>query len=97
MKLTTFLTALVLVSIASISAQAATFTVTTNVNSGAGSLRTAITAANAAAGLDTIQFNIAGAGVQTIALTSQLPVITSPIVIDGTTQTGASCATAADC
>ena len=92
-KLTIFLTALVLVSIASINTQAATFTVTTNADSGAGSLRTAITGANAAAGLDTIQFNISGAGVQTISLASQLPVITSPVIIDGTTQPGANCTT----
>ncbi len=54
------------------------------------SLREAITAANATAGLDTVEFNIAGGGVQTIAPTSALPDITDPILIDGYTQPGAS-------
>ena len=55
-----------------------------------GSLRTAITNANAAAGTDTINFNIAGAGVHTINLTSALPTITGAVTIDGYTQTGSS-------
>lgn len=41
--------------------------------------------------MDTIAFNIPGAGVQTITPTSVLPFITAPVTIDGTTQTGASC------
>jgi hypothetical protein len=40
------------------SASAATFTVTNTMDSGNGSLRQAILDANAAAGLDTINFNI---------------------------------------
>jgi len=43
-------------------ADAATFTVTNTNDSGAGSLREAILAANGAAGLDTIAFNVSGAG-----------------------------------
>jgi len=50
------------------------------------SLREAITAANLTAGADTITFNIAGGGVQTITLTSLLPGITDTVIIDGTTQ-----------
>src|SRR6267142_6504943 len=38
---------------------------------------------------DTISFNIAGSGVQTIRPTSALPTITDPVVIDGYTQPGA--------
>ena len=70
------------------SAEAATFTVTTTADSGAGSLRQAILDANAAAGPDTIDFNIAGAGVKTITPTSALPTITEAVTIDGTTQPG---------
>ena len=74
---------------------AATFTVTNTNDSGAGSLRQAITDANAAAGMDTIAFNVSGAGcdgngVCTITPASTLPVFTSPVLIDGYTQTGAA-------
>ena len=76
-------------------AAAATFNVTNTNDSGAGSLRQALTDANGAAGLDTIAFNVSGAGcdgsgVCTIALDSALPVISSPVTIDGYTQSGAS-------
>src|SRR5579871_1732206 len=47
-----------------------TFFVTNTNDSGPGSLRQAILNANQHAGLDTIAFNIAGAGVHTIALKS---------------------------
>ncbi len=63
------------------------FTVTNTNDSGAGSLRQALINANAMAGIDTITFNIAGSGVQTITLASAFPVITDAVVIDGTTQT----------
>ncbi len=74
---------------------AATFTVTNTNDSGAGSLRQAITDANAAAGPDTIAFNVSGAGcdgsgVCTITTASVLPTISSPVVIDGYTQPGSS-------
>src|SRR5262245_34428268 len=69
-----------------------TFTVVNVNDSGAGSLRQAIVDANNAAGADTIQFNIPGAGVHTItpASGSQLPFITDPVTIDGYTQPGSS-------
>jgi hypothetical protein len=68
----------------------ATFVVTNNSSNGAGSLRFAINSANKSAGLDTITFNLAGVGVQTIKLFGALPTITDPVVIDGTTQPGFS-------
>jgi len=74
------------------------FVVTNTNDSGAGSLRQAILDANAVSnsddGLDEIQFDIPGEGVQTIALSSELPAITDPVVIDGYTQPGASSAEA---
>ncbi len=72
-------------------AKAATYTVTITDDSGAGSLRQAITDANANAGADTIAFNIAGAGVHTITPLTALPDITDAVTIDGSTQPGASC------
>lgn len=69
-------------------APAATFTVTTTADSGVGTLRWAIGQANGAAGVDTIAFNIAGAGVKTIAPLTILPTITDPVIVDGTTQPG---------
>ncbi|HEY0156944.1 MAG TPA: IPTL-CTERM sorting domain-containing protein [Thermoanaerobaculia bacterium] len=66
----------------------ATFTVTTNADSGAGSLRQAILDANATGGPDEIHFNIGGGGEQTITVLSALPTITDTVVIDGTTQPG---------
>ena len=50
-----------------VSLGAATFTVTNTDDTGPGSLRQAILDANAAPGLDTIAFNIPGAGVHTIS------------------------------
>ena len=55
--------------------------------SGSCTLRAAIEQANAVAGLDTINFNI-GSGVKTIVLTTDLPIISDQLVIDGTTQPG---------
>ena len=51
-------------------------------------LRAAIQEANALAGADLINFNIAPAGAKTIVLGSVLPDITSVVIIDGTTQPG---------
>src|SRR5262249_50060756 len=66
-----------------------TFTVTNTNDSGAGSLRQAILDANALGGTNTIAFAIPGGGVHTIAVSlTPLPGITSPVVIDGTTQPG---------
>ena len=75
--------------------KAATFVVTSNANSGPGTLRQAILDANATPGLDTINFNIPGAGVQTIAPTNALPVITNAVFIDGFSQPGSSANTSA--
>ena len=72
------------------SAPLATFTVINTNNSGAGSLRQAIIDANAAAGADTIQFAIPGAGPHTIQPATQLPAITGPTSLDATTQAGFS-------
>jgi hypothetical protein len=72
--------------------------VVTNTNdSGAGSLRQAITDANNMTGTDTIAFNIPSSDpgcnsttqVCTIALSSNLPQIQTPMTIDGYTQPGA--------
>ena len=46
--------------------------------------------ANASSGVDTINFNIPGSGVHTIAPNSELPVITEGVIIDGYGQPGAS-------
>ncbi|HBJ33285.1 MAG TPA: hypothetical protein DDZ51_00695, partial [Planctomycetaceae bacterium] len=64
----------------------ATFTVTNTNDSGAGSLRQAIIDANALAGADTINFNIAGAGVHTITLATALDPITGQVTINATTE-----------
>jgi trimeric autotransporter adhesin len=67
----------------------ATYVVTNTNNSGAGSLRAAITSANASFGTDQITFNIATplvGGSHLISLTSALPNITDAVVIDGDTQ-----------
>ncbi len=64
-----------------------------NANKGADSavsLREAILAANNTAGVDTINFNIAGTGIQTINLASALPSITDGLVINGYSQAGAT-------
>lgn len=69
------------------SAHAANYLVTNTNDSGASSLRAAITAANAIAGPHRITFSIAASGVQTIHLLTPLPAIHNQTVIDGTTQT----------
>jgi hypothetical protein len=67
----------------------ATFTVTNINDAGPGSLRDAITQANAtAAPPHNINFAIPGAGVQTIALATALPPIIRSVTINGTSQTG---------
>src|ERR1051325_755751 len=72
------------------SAAAANFTVINTNDSGAGSLRQAILDANANPGPDTIDFNIPGAGVQTITPATALPTITEAVLIDGYTQPGSA-------
>jgi hypothetical protein len=66
------------------------FTVTNTNDAGAGSLRQAITDANADGGTNTINFKIPGTGVQTINLMDPLPAITDAVTIDGYTQLGAA-------
>ncbi len=86
-----------------INSQAATYVVTNTNDAGAGSLRQAITDANANAGADIIQFLIPdlglpgqyfeggiGARFAVIRLVSALPVITEAVSIDGTTQTNSN-------
>lgn len=71
---------------------AATYTVINTADSGAGSLRQAIVDANTNPGADTINFNIAGPGPHTITVgPTELPEITGPTIIDGTSQAGSSC------
>jgi hypothetical protein len=76
-------------------ASANTYTVTNAADSGAGSLRQAITDANNNSGLDTIEFNIDTSSdlgctgtpkVCTIQPAAALPTIMSPVLIDGYTQ-----------
>ncbi len=65
--------------------------VNSTADTGPGSLRQAMVAAQASPGLDTITFNIPGAGPHTITPSFNLPVMTNaggPVVIDGTTQPG---------
>ncbi len=67
------------------------FEVTTTADSGPGSLRQAILDSNlAVGGTNTIDLDVPGRGVQTIATASPLPTITTPVVLDGTTQPGYS-------
>lgn len=76
----------------------ATFSVTNTNDSGAGSLRQAITDANSntnAADMDVIEFNISGSEVHTIAVNSDLPLITEKVTINGYSQPGSSENTAA--
>ena len=77
-------------NVANWSGSLAAFTVTNTNDSGAGSLRQAITDANALPGLDTITFNISGAGPHTINVASALPTITGAVLIDGWSEPGFS-------
>ncbi len=73
-----------------IGSTATVLTVTHTGDSGAGSLRQALTDANAAPNFNRIHFNIPGACPRVIALASLLPTIAHPVAIDGYTQPGAS-------
>lgn len=77
-----------------ITAHAATFTVTTNADSGPGSLRDAIAQANATPGRDEIRS--AGLRVVKIALASPLPHIAEQLVVEGTFEINGTAAGAAD-
>lgn len=69
-----------------------TITVTSNADSGPGTLREALTiaASNGSVAKDIINFNLSGTGLGSniIRLRSQLPIVTSNVTIDGTTQSG---------
>src|SRR5262245_14249698 len=82
--------ALFVLVLACASSHAAALTVTTTNDSGPGSLRHAISNANLTVALDTIEFNIPGAGVHTISISNALPTITNSVIIDGYTQPGSS-------
>ena len=62
-----------------------------SIGDGPCTLRAAIEESNSIAGVDNIDFNISGVGPFTINLSQNLPQITSPTIIDGTTQSTASC------
>lgn len=66
---------------------AATYTVNTAADAGAGSLRSAINLANGNPGADTINIAI-GSGLRTITLASALPTITDAVTLDASTQPG---------
>lgn len=69
---------------------AAVFSVQNTGDSGAGSLRQAIIDANAAGGVNTIDFSIPGSGPHTITLAALLPGITGTLTIDGYSQPGSA-------
>src|SRR5262245_33308488 len=77
-----------LLTVAATPARAFVYTVLSNADNGPGTLRWAITAANASPGPDVIQFFINGGGPQTISLQSALPDINEAVTIDGWTQPG---------
>ncbi|MEY2410561.1 MAG: hypothetical protein QOF48_3231, partial [Verrucomicrobiota bacterium] len=64
-----------------------TTVITTN-DSGPGSFRQALLDANDAPGENLIIFNLLGGGAQVIHLLTALPVVTSPVIIDGWSQPG---------
>ena len=89
----------VVVAVAPAVAAGSAVVVTTTADSGAGSLREAIIAVNAdptavVGSPATITFAIPGAGVQTIAVSTALPAITRPVIVDGLSQPGATCGSA---
>ena len=83
----TLLISVILVS-SPINCLANTYTVTNTNNSGSGSLRSAISQANGNPGADTINFNIAGTAPFVIKPLTPLPVVVSPLTIDGSSQPG---------
>lgn len=82
------LVALSLFAYGSVARAATGYQVTSTADDGSpGTLRWAIGQVNASgAGTPTITFNVGGGGAQTITLGSNLPYITHPVLIDGTTQ-----------
>jgi hypothetical protein len=87
--LTKFLGALALVAgLTGVNSLAATFTVTSTNNTGAGTLRQAIADLNGTAGSHSVVFALPGSGPYVINLSSSLPDINNPATIDATTQPG---------
>ena len=80
---------------AAVPAGAATFTVKNANDAGPGSLRRAISQANAVGRQDDIVFDIPAAASHVITPANDLPAVTSPVSIDGYTQPGATQATVA--
>ncbi|MDN3581564.1 gliding motility-associated C-terminal domain-containing protein [Mucilaginibacter flavus] len=80
------------VALSCLQASATVFVVSSNADSGPGTLRDALAqaAANGSATQDIINFNLPGSGAQalTIKLFTQLPEVTSNLVIDGSSQPG---------
>jgi CSLREA domain-containing protein len=62
----------------------------TAAGNGVCTLRAAIQESNANSGTDTIAFNVGGGGAVSIPIASDLPAVSDPVVIDGTTQPGFS-------
>ena len=75
-------TAFVLIFLSAIGARAAVFSVTTNADSGTGSLRAAIQSANTSPAPNTISFLLSPSR---IAPATPLPAITNAVILDGTT------------
>lgn len=80
-------------TLCSYKAFAGTFVVINTNDAGVGSLRQAMSDANATPNInattpDTIKFNISGSGVHIISPASVLPIISEPVFIDGWSQTG---------
>ena len=73
---------------ATVRAWSADYTVVNVNNSGTGSLRQALTDANANPGLDRVRFNIPGPGLKIIRVTTAFPDVTGPVEIDGYSQPG---------
>jgi hypothetical protein len=72
-------------------AEGITFTVTNTNASGAGSFRQALLDANAEPGHDTIAFNLSGQGPFDIPFDPSTLYVTTPVTIDGLTQSGSAC------
>jgi len=69
-------------------AHTATLYVTQNGDDGPGSLREALTLANASPGQDQILFDLPGSGVHTLEPLTPLPPIVDPLILDGYSQPG---------
>lgn len=89
MHMRQFITTAFWILFATMEMRSATFTVTNASPAGLGSLQQAILNANANPGSDIIAFSIATGGT-TIVVTNELPALTDPVTLDGSTQPGYS-------